>query len=142
MQPKVLIVDDSRDFAEYTGRRLRARGMAVSVVHSGQSAIRKAEREPFDVVLLDILMPGLDGIETLRELKKRDPQLQVVMLTGHGTEDTAEQGKSLGALDYLLKPVAFADLIGAIDRALEIRRGSNAGSPPDISGGDGAERVK
>ena len=131
MQPKVLIVDDSQDFADYTCRRLRARGIRACAVYGGKEAIRLVRQEPIDLVVLDILMPGMDGLETLREIKRIAPTVQVVMLTGNGTEETAERGKTLGAMDYLLKPVEFGDLLGVIECACRDRGCQVPDDPPD-----------
>lgn len=127
MRPRVLIVDDSTDFVEYSQRRLAARGMTVHTAYNGEAALDVFAREAIDVVLLDLLMPGMDGIETLRELKKLDPGVQVVMLTGHGTEETVSQGEELGAIDYLLKPADFNSLLAAIGRAY-LRRLASIGA--------------
>jgi DNA-binding response OmpR family regulator len=130
VQPKVLIVDDSRDFVEYTSRRLRVRGMKVLTAFTGEAALKVIRQEPIDIVLLDILMPGMDGIETLRKIKQIAPTIEVVMMTGHGTNDTAEQGKELGAQAYLLKPMDFNALLVAIGNA------SREGAEADRNDGD------
>lgn len=119
MGPRILLVDDERGFLDYTSRRLRARGLSVDTATSGAEAIDKVRQVPVDVVVLDILMPGMDGVETLKELKRIRPEVQVVMLTGHGTQETAEQGREHGALFYLLKPADFSSLLSAIDAAFE-----------------------
>lgn len=119
----VLLVDDGEDLVEYTGRRLAARGLEVSVAHDGATALERYRSRPVDVVVLDVLMPGIDGLETLRRLRRLDPDVQVVLLTGHGAEETAAAGRELGAEDFLLKPVALGSLIGAIERAAKRRAG-------------------
>ncbi len=108
----VLIVDDEKDFVEMFGLRLEEAGEKVFRAYSGKECLEVLDKENIDVVVLDIKMPGMDGIETLTELKKRHPIVEVIMLTGHGTIETAVQGMKLGAFDYLLKP-ANVDEIGA-----------------------------
>ena len=134
--PRVLFVDDNRDLVEYTCRRLRARKLKVSIANDGEEAIEVLQRERFDVVVLDILMPGMDGIETLREIKKLDPSVQVVLLTGHGNEKTAATGKELGALDYLLKPTDLGTLLEAIERAFGESYKAKSKAPKRLKGSD------
>ena len=117
MQIKVLLVDDAKDFVAYMRKRLSARGMDVSTAYSGQEALDIISKEPLDVVVLDVLMPGMDGIETLQEIRKIKPELQVIMLTGHGTVESAAEGMKLGAVDYLLKPCDLDTLLNSINDA-------------------------
>ena len=109
---KVLLVDDEKDFIEMLSLRLKEVGEKITVAYSGQEALDTLENADIDidVVILDIKMPGMDGIETLREIKKKFPLVEVIMLTGHGTTETAVEGMKLGAFDYLLKPADFDDL--------------------------------
>jgi DNA-binding NtrC family response regulator len=107
---RVMIVDDEQDFVEMLAARLNEIGEKVSWANSGAECLKLLEKQQIDVVILDIKMPGMDGIETLREIKKRYPLIEVIMLTGHGTTETAVQGMKLGAYDYLLKPADFEDL--------------------------------
>ena len=113
----VLLVDDARDFTDYTSRRLTARGMEVYVAYRGEEALDLLEAQSIDVVVLDVLMPGPDGIDVLREMRARHPKLPVVMLTGHGTVAAAGEGKKLGAVAFLLKPCDFDELLAAIQDA-------------------------
>ncbi|MEW5735831.1 MAG: response regulator [Thermodesulfobacteriota bacterium] len=106
----VLVVDDEKDFVEMFSLRLQEMGENVKGVYSGKDALSALEKEDFDVVILDIKMPGMDGVETLREIKRRFPIVEVIMLTGHGSVDTAVSGMKLGAYDYLNKPADFSDL--------------------------------
>jgi DNA-binding NtrC family response regulator len=101
---KVLIVDDERDFVEMFSLRLQEIGERVFTAYSGQECLDILAGEDIDVVVLDIKMPGMDGIETLKEIKKRHPIVEVILLTGHGAIETAVSGMKLGAYDYLLKP--------------------------------------
>lgn len=119
-QPTILVVDDEIDLLETIVNRLRKRGMAAEGVASGGEAIRRIAETPFDVVLLDIKMPGgMDGIEVLREIKRRRPQTAVILLTGHASVETSREGMALGAFDYLLKPMRFEELLKKIAAALE-----------------------
>jgi len=119
MQIRVLLVDDAKDFVEYMRRRLTARGMDISTAFNGQEALDIIKEQDFDVVVLDVLMPGMDGIETLQEIKKMKPELEVIMLTGHGTVESAAEGMKLGAVDYLLKPCDLDTLLNAINEAVK-----------------------
>lgn len=101
---RVLIVDDELDFVEMFSLRLQETGETVFTAHSGRECLDVLKEERIDVVVLDIKMPGMDGLETLRAIKKRHPLVEVILLTGHGTIETAVMGMKLGAFDYLLKP--------------------------------------
>ena len=107
---RVMIVDDEEDFAEMLSLRLEEVGERVTKAFSGVQCLNLLEENKIDVVILDIKMPGMDGIETLREIKKRFPLVEVIMLTGHGTTETAVEGMKLGAYDYLMKPADFGEL--------------------------------
>jgi len=115
---RVLLVDDARDFVKYTSRRLGVRGYEVLEAHDGPSALALLREAEVDVVVLDILMPGMDGIETLRAIRRGRATLPVIMLSGHGTAQCAAEGEELGAAEYLLKPVELATLMAAIDKAV------------------------
>ena len=114
---KVLLVDDEEDFVEMLSLRLKELGEKVAVAFSGQEGLDTLVKTPIDVVILDIKMPGMDGIETLREIKKNFPLVEVIMLTGHGSTETAVEGMKLGAFDYLLKPADFSDLSTKLEGA-------------------------
>ncbi len=107
----VLLVDDEVEFLETLEKRLRRRNMDVRVATSGEQALRALGECCPDVVVLDVKMPGMDGIETLREIKKRAPLVEVVMLTGHANLEVAIQGMEMGAFDYLMKPVDIDELV-------------------------------
>jgi two-component system, OmpR family, response regulator CpxR len=117
METKVLLVDDEEQFVELLSGRLETRGFTVAVACSGDEAIEVLEKQEPDVVILDVLMPGQDGIDTLREIKQLRPLTEVIMLTGHGTVDSAIQGMRLGAYDYLMKPTDTKDLVDKITSA-------------------------
>lgn len=114
---RVLLVDDEKDFVEMLGLRLEEAGENVSAAHSGRECLQILEQKEVDVVILDILMPGMDGIATLKEIKKRFPLVEVIMLTGHGTTESAVKGMKLGAFDYLLKPAHFGELTAKLESA-------------------------
>jgi len=116
---KVLIVDDELDFLETIVKRLRARNVEVSGVESGYLALEALDSSSPDVIILDVKMPGMDGIETLREIKKKKPLTEVIMLTGHASVESGIQGMQLGAFDYLIKPVALDELLEKVRQAYE-----------------------
>lgn len=117
MNVKVLLVDDEELFVETLAARLQMRGFTVEIALSGDEGLAKLKEFAADVVILDVLMPGKDGIETLHEIKEINPLIEVMMLTGHGTIDAAIEGLRLGAYDYLLKPSETDDLVTKILRA-------------------------
>jgi len=113
----VMIVDDEKDFVSILSKRLEAMGERVSQAYTGKECLSLLEEKNIDVIILDILMPEMDGIETLKEIKKRNPLVEVILLTGHGSAETAVEGMKLGAFDYLLKPTDFEDLVEKLDGA-------------------------
>jgi two-component system OmpR family response regulator len=116
---KVLIVDDEVDFLETIVKRLQDRNLTVSGVESGQAALDLLAAQDIDVIILDVKMPGMDGIETLREIKKKWPLVEVIMLTGHASVESGIQGMQLGAFDYVMKPVPLDDLLDKMRQAYE-----------------------
>lgn len=114
---KILLVDDEKDLIEMLSLRLQETGEKVKSAYSGQECLETLDKNNIDVVILDIKMPGMDGIETLQEIKKRFPLVEVIMLTGHGSTETAVEGMKLGAFDYLLKPADFSDLSQKLEAA-------------------------
>jgi DNA-binding NtrC family response regulator len=117
MQPKVLIVDDEEVFANTLAERLSIRDYKASVAYNGKDAVAHVQKNKPDVVILDVSMPGMDGIEALKEIKKARPLTEVIMLTGHATVETAIDGMKLGAMDYLMKPCDTEDLTEKINMA-------------------------
>ncbi len=117
MKTRVLIVDDESQFVESLAERLTLRDYDVQTAESGDVAVERIKGYNFDVVILDVLMPGKDGIQTLREIKAIKPLTEVIMLTGHATVETAIEGMKLGAMDYLMKPCDTNDLVDKIDTA-------------------------
>jgi two-component system, OmpR family, response regulator len=118
---RVLIVDDELDFLETIVKRLKRRQVDATGIDSGIKALELLEREHFDVVILDVRMPGLDGIETLKEMKKKRPLLEVIMLTGHASVESGVQGMQYGAFDYVMKPADINELLEKIREAYERR---------------------
>ena len=116
---KVMVVDDELDFLETIVKRLKARKIEVTGAESGFKALELLADQDFDVVVLDVKMPGMDGIETLREIKKRKPLTEVIMLTGHASVESGIQGMQLGAFDYVMKPVALDELLEKMRQAYE-----------------------
>jgi len=114
---KVLLVDDEKDFVEMLSLRLQEEGEMVSAANSGKECLETLVRTNIDVVVLDIRMPGMDGMETLGEIRKRFPLVEVIMLTGHGSTETAVEGMRLGAFDYLMKPADFDELTAKLQNA-------------------------
>jgi len=117
MKTRVLVVDDEKEFVETLSERLSLRNYDVTTSLSGDDAVEKVKSHLFDVIILDVLMPGMSGIETLREIKKIKPLIEVIMLTGNATVETAIEGLKLGALDFLLKPCETEDLVSKIGKA-------------------------
>jgi DNA-binding NtrC family response regulator len=116
---RLLVVDDEARFVETLTKRLRARGLFVEGANSGQEALATLATKPFDVVLLDVRMPGMDGVETLRAIKRDHPSIQVVLLSGNASINAAIEGMRVGAMDYLLKPADFEDILGKVEEAFE-----------------------
>jgi len=110
-------VDDEREFVEALSERLVIRDYHVTMSFSGEDAIDKVKNYLYDVVILDVAMPGKDGIETLREIKSIKPLTEVIILTGHRITETAIEGMRLGAYDFLLKPCETHKLISKINKA-------------------------
>lgn len=119
MKPRILIVDDEKKFVDYLSERLSIRDYDVTTSLNGEEAIDKVKGYNFDVVILDVLMPGMDGVETLREIKRIKPLTEVIMLTGNATVETAVEGMKLGAHDYLMKPCETEELISKVNKACE-----------------------
>ncbi len=108
---RALLVDDEEEFLRTVIKRLKKRDVNAIGAGNGDEALRQLGQHPVDVVVLDVKMPGMDGIETLREIKKRYPLVEVVMLTAHASMEVAIEGMELGAFDYLMKPVDIDELL-------------------------------
>ncbi len=123
MKPLVLLVDDEVPFVETMTKRLKKRELVVNTAFSGKEALEVLDKSRnTDVVILDVKMPGMDGIETLGEIKKSYPLTEVVMLTGHGTIESAIEGMKKGAYDYLLKPCDIDQLMRKVEEATQKKR--------------------
>ena len=117
MKIRVLLVDDEEEFVQTLSERLALRDYDITTSLSGDDALEKVKHYNYDVVILDVAMPGVDGIDALREIKKMKPLTEVIMLTGHGTVETAIEGMKLGAFDFLMKPCNTEDLDTKIKKA-------------------------
>jgi two-component system, OmpR family, response regulator len=116
---RILLVDDEVTFTSNMSRILSRRGYDVTAVNDGESAIKTIESEEYDVAVLDLRMPGMDGMATLKLMKIKRPLLEVIILTGHGSVDSGIQGMHLGAFDYATKPIQIGELQEKINEAFE-----------------------
>ena len=124
---RVLIVDDEEDFATALVERLRHRGFTADAVFSGRAALERLSGSPHDVAVLDLKMPGMDGLTTLREIKRAGLDVAVIVLTGHGTVASGIDGMQIGAADFLQKPMDMDALCTAIRAAAERAGTANQG---------------
>ncbi len=113
----VLLIDDEEQFLEILGDRLEARGLKVNTATSGEDALAMVDDKNFDAIVVDLAMPGIDGIETLKLLKEKNPDLEIIMLTGHATVEKGIAAMKLGAEDFLEKPVDLGVLLERISEA-------------------------
>lgn len=119
----ILLVDDEVPFVETMTKRLNRRGFDILSAYTGQDALDMlSSHREIDVVILDVKMSGMDGIQTLEEIKNRFPITEVIMLTGHATVESAIEGMKLGAFDYLMKPSDMDQLISKVESAVQRRR--------------------
>ncbi|HUV49955.1 MAG TPA: response regulator [Anaerolineae bacterium] len=137
MKHKILLVDDEEITLKYLSKFLIKKGFDISTAMNGSEALEKIKQQDFITVLLDVLMPGIDGIETLREIKKIKPITEVIMLTGHASVQVAIEGMRLGAFDYLMKPFDRDELIEKLRLACEKRlfneKGIDAVNIPEMT---------
>jgi DNA-binding NtrC family response regulator len=117
MPEKVLLVDDEKEFLEAMAERMTVRGIEVSTASSASEAIRLAEKESFDAIIVDLMMPEMDGLEALKLLKKKSPESEVILLTGHATLEKGIEAMKLGAVDFLEKPANITELTEKIKEA-------------------------
>ncbi|MBW1722445.1 MAG: response regulator [Deltaproteobacteria bacterium] len=117
MPEKVLLVDDEEDFLDTLAERMRDRDMDVETTTSAEEALKRADEESFDAVVLDLMMPGMDGLEVLKALKKRNPDIQVILLTGYASLDKGIEAMKLGAMDFIEKPADLKILTEKIKEA-------------------------
>lgn len=116
---KLLIADDEQEFAATLVARLEIRNFVVRMVHSGYDALEAIDDEEPDVLLLDLKMPDMDGLEVLARLREHHKDLKVIILTGHGSFEAGREGMELGAYDYLMKPIELGKLIEVVRSACE-----------------------
>lgn len=116
-QEKVLIVDDEVEFTEVLAERMESRGMAIDTAAGGREALEKARKRSYDAIILDLSMPEMDGMETLRHLLSENPDLQVIVLTGYASVEKGVEAIKLGAMEFLKKPAGVEDLVDQIQRA-------------------------
>jgi DNA-binding NtrC family response regulator len=114
---KVLLIDDEKEFTEVLAERMEARGLKVTTADSGPDAIKRVTDENFDAIVLDLFMPGMDGIETLKQLLQKNPDLQIILLTGRATVEKGVEAIKLGAMDFIEKPAEFEKLMELINKA-------------------------
>ena len=123
ISPFIMLVDDEAPFVETMTKRLSKRNLKVIYAFSGSEALKKLDKNrDLDVIILDVKMPGKNGIETLKEIKKKYPLYEVIMLTGHATVESAIEGMKLGAYDYLMKPCDMEQLMLKVSEAAKKRR--------------------
>jgi len=121
---KVLLVDDEVEFVTALAERLQLRNYDTKTAFNALETLASIHSDPPDVVVLDLKIPGMDGIEILKTIKKIDPSIEVIILTGHGAVESVEEGIKSGALEYIMKPVDLEELIVKIDKAKK-KRGKN-----------------
>nr|MBN2277963.1 response regulator [candidate division Zixibacteria bacterium] len=114
---RVLLVDDEQDFRDVLSARIETRGLEVETAANGPEALERIERQNYDAVILDLVMPEMDGIETLKRMLMKQPSLQVIVLTGHATVQDGVRAVKLGAVDFLEKPADLATLVAKIEEA-------------------------
>lgn len=126
INPQLLIVDDEERFLKTTSALIKKREKEFNILtaENGIKCLETLKDQPMDVVILDVKMPGMDGVEVLREIKKEWPLIEVIMLTGHSTTESAVEGMKLGAFDYLLKPCDMDILIQKVSEAFERKKGT------------------
>ncbi|MCF8032534.1 MAG: response regulator [Desulfarculaceae bacterium] len=121
LQPNVLIVDDEPEFLETVAERLANRGFSVDTAQNGAVALEKIGSQIFDAIVLDLMMPEIDGMETLKRALKKKPDLQIILLTGHATLQTGIEAIKLGALDFMEKPADIDALAAKINEGRDRR---------------------
>jgi len=114
---RLLLVDDEERFLATTRILLEKRGVETLTATNGSDALALLDEKPIDVVILDVKMPGMDGVEVLRRIKQKHPLVEVIMLTGHGSVESAVEGLKLGAFDYVMKPTDIPDLLAKAEEA-------------------------
>lgn len=133
----VLLVDDEEEFLETLVKRLTKRKLTVAGRNNAMDAIEFLKSNPVDIVVLDVKMPGMDGLEALREIKQCKPEVEVIMLTGHANMEVAIQGMELGAFDYLMKPMDIDELLYKLQDAYKKKQLQEKNADPGIPGAAG-----
>ena len=122
-KPFVMLVDDEADFIDTMSKRLQKRDVKVLTAYNGEEALEQVSRNRnLEVMILDVKMPGMDGLEVLTEMKKNYPLVEVIMLTGHATIESAIEGMKAGAFDYLMKPCDLDQLMEKVQEAVNKRK--------------------
>ena len=119
LKANVLLVDDEEQFLKVLSQRLEGKGLKVDTSTSGEDAIKKVKGKDFDAIILDLVMPGMSGIETLKRIRSENPDLQIILLTGHATVEKGVEAMKTGAVDFLEKP---ADLNKILEKVAEAKR--------------------
>lgn len=117
LNAKVLLVDDEEDFLDSLSQRLETRGLKVTGATRGEDAVDMVDRQEFDAIVLDLAMPGMDGLETLKRIREKHPESEIIMLTGHASIKSSVEAMKLGAEDYLEKPFEINELLEKIKEA-------------------------
>jgi DNA-binding NtrC family response regulator len=117
LKAKVLLVDDEEDFIDTLSQRLEVRGLKVTGATRGAEAVELVDKQEFDAIILDLAMPGMDGLETLKRIRENHPEAEIIILTGHASIKTSIEAMKLGAEDYLEKPVDMQELLRKIEEA-------------------------
>lgn len=123
---RILLVDDEEDLVGAMAERLALRGFLVETATSASDALRRLHEDPFDVLILDVKMPGIGGLNLMAEMKRKRPDLPVILFTGHGSVADAERGMQQGAFDYLMKPIEVDELVGKIRHAAASKKESDS----------------
>lgn len=127
----ILLVDDEREFTETLAERMGLRGLVVRTAFSGEEALKRITESKPDVVVMDVMMPGLKGLDVLRHIKATTPEIQVILLTGQATTRDGVEGMKLGAFDYMLKPLELGDLLKKIGEAAQaVKTAGHGGARP------------
>ncbi|MBC8430888.1 MAG: response regulator [Desulfobacterales bacterium] len=121
-QINVLLVDDEDEFVKSLSERMQMRDLETDVASNGEQALKLVDKEVPDVMVLDLKMPGIDGLEVLRRVRKTYPDVQVIMLTGHGSEKDEKEARRLGAFEYLQKPTEMDKLVETIKKAHKYKK--------------------
>ena len=125
-QLRILIVDDETDLVSTLAERLTLRGFQVEVATSVTDALRHVSEGNFSVLIIDVKMPGIGGLELMAQIKREHPDLPVILFTGHSSVEDAERGMAEGAIDYLVKPIDIDELIAAIRNAVGSKKGQES----------------